>query len=434
MSGVGCCCGHLYHNECIIKWIREAKNCPKCVRTSSVENIACLSIEPGRAARSSVDQRLSDEPDREARLSDQQLEGEQLSVEYDKVTRLSDQQLEEQQLSIELDRVTSLSDHHFEETEIQDFEFHQIIEKITNAAANNLRINEQFEDLKGILENQHGEKNLLLRQMKTMKEQTKELGELLEKERLENQRKGKEIDKKNKEITEKVKTIDEKVKKIEEKDKEIEKKCKELETKNKEIEGKNKEIEDKNKEIEKLKLEMFQLKESINVPSQPLDMRQVQMNNEENDRNLIRSPLTSTDVNNQISVANPQFTPSQINCPERVTVRRKFIPKIQNFERVPIAKKRPAMKVVNGASPAISVFGKNKQVPVNLLVASKPWRPHGTKQHQLHKPSHQNNKTPNNIGITKSAKRKLRLDSPIGSPMFTSTPNDGRKFPAFVIG
>lgn len=67
-------------------------------------------------------------------------------------------------------------------------------------------------------------------------------------------------------------------------------------------------------------------------------------------------------------MANPQFTPSQINCPERVTVRRKFIPKVQNLERVPIAKKRPAMKVVNGASPAISVFGKNKQVPVNLLV------------------------------------------------------------------
>jgi len=128
-----------------------------------------------------------------------------------------------------------------------------------------------------------------------MKEQTKELGELLEKERLENGRKGKEIDKKNKEIMEKVKTIDEKVKKIEEKDKEIEKKCKEIETKNKEIEGKNKEIEDKNREIEKLKLEMFQVKESINVPSQPLDMRQVQMNNE-NDRNLIRSPLISTDV------------------------------------------------------------------------------------------------------------------------------------------
>uniref|UniRef100_A0A915LC12 RING-type domain-containing protein n=1 Tax=Meloidogyne javanica TaxID=6303 RepID=A0A915LC12_MELJA len=296
MSGVGCCCGHLYHSECIIKWIREAKNCPKCVRTSSVENIACLSNEPGRVARSSEDQRLSNEPDRVARLSDQQLEGEQLSVEYDKVTRLSDQQLEEQQLSIELDRVTSLSDRQFEETEIQDFEFNQIIEKITNAAANNLRINEQFEDLKGILENQHGEKNLLL------------------------------------------------------------------------------------------------------------------------------------------SVANPQFTPSQINCPERVTVRRKFIPKVQNLERVPIAKKRPAMKVVNGASPAMSVFGKNKQVPVNLLAASKPWRPHGTKQHQLHKPSHQNNKTPNNIGITKSAKRKLRLDSPIGSPMFTSTPNEGRKFPAFVIG
>uniref|UniRef100_A0A915MDE6 RING-type domain-containing protein n=1 Tax=Meloidogyne javanica TaxID=6303 RepID=A0A915MDE6_MELJA len=349
MSGVGCCCGHLYHNECIIKWLREAKNCPKCVRTSSVENVACLSNEPGRVARSSEDQRLSNEPDRVARLSDQQLEGEQLSVEYDKVTRLSDQQLEELQLSIELDRVTSLSDRQFEETEIQDFEFNQIIEKITNAAANNLRINEQFEDLKGILENQHGEKNLLLRQMKTMKEQTKELGELLEKERLENGRKGKEIDKKNKEIMEKVKTIDEK-------------------------------------------------------------------------------------ANNQISVANPQFTPSQINCPERVTVRRKFIPKVQNLERVPIAKKRPAMKVVNGASPSISVFGKNKQVPVNLLVASKPWRPHGTKQHQLHKPSHQNNKTPNNIGITKSAKRKLRLDSPIGSPMFTSTPNDGRKFPAFVIG
>uniref|UniRef100_A0A914M272 RING-type domain-containing protein n=1 Tax=Meloidogyne incognita TaxID=6306 RepID=A0A914M272_MELIC len=433
MSGVGCCCGHLYHNECIIKWIREAKNCPKCVRTSSVENIACLSNEPGRAARSSEDQRLSSEPNRVARLSDQQLEGEQLSVEYDKVTRLSDQQLEELQLSIELDRVTSLSNQQFEETEIQDFEFNQIIEKITNAAANNLRINEQFEDLKVILENQHGEKNLLLRQMKTMKEQTKELGELLEKERLENGRKGKEIDKKNKEIMEKVKTIDEKVKKIEEKDKEIEKKCKEIETKNKEIEGKNKEIEDKNKEIEKLKLEMLQLKESINVPSQPSDMRQMQMNNE-NDRNLIRSPLTSTDANNQISVANPQFTPSQINCPERVTVRRKFIPKVQNLERVPIAKKRPAMKVVNGASPAMSVFGKNKQVPVNLLAASKPWRPHGTKQHQLHKPSHQNNKTPNNIGITKSAKRKLRLDSPIGSPMFTSTPNDGRKFPAFVIG
>jgi len=62
-----------------------------------------------------------------ARLSDQQLEGEQLSVEYDKVTRLSDQQLEELQLSIELDRVTSLSDRQFEETEIQDFEFNQIV-------------------------------------------------------------------------------------------------------------------------------------------------------------------------------------------------------------------------------------------------------------------------------------------------------------------
>uniref|UniRef100_A0A1I8BYA9 RING-type domain-containing protein n=1 Tax=Meloidogyne hapla TaxID=6305 RepID=A0A1I8BYA9_MELHA len=107
MSSVGCCCGHLYHNECIIKWIREAKNCPKCLRTSSVEDIACLSIED--------------------------------------------------------DRVTSLTDRRLDETENQHFEFNQMIEKINDASANNLRINEKLENLKTILENQHGEKSVLLR-------------------------------------------------------------------------------------------------------------------------------------------------------------------------------------------------------------------------------------------------------------------------------
>ncbi|KAL7078091.1 hypothetical protein ACQ4LE_002565 [Meloidogyne hapla] len=365
MSSVGCCCGHLYHNECIIKWIREAKNCPKCLRTSSVEDIACLSIED--------------------------------------------------------DRVTSLTDRRLDETENQHFEFNQMIEKINDASANNLRINEKLENLKTILENQHGEKSVLLRQIKTMKEQTKELGELLEKERLENARKAKEIEKKNKEIVEKIKDIEEKCKKIDEKDMAIEKK-------GKEIELKDKEIDKKNKEIEKLRLEMFQLKE--NVPSQPLDIRQMETN-DENDQNLLNSPLMSTEANNHINVGAHQLTTSQIKS---VTVRRKFIPKVPPLKRVPIAKKRPAMKVMNGVSPVPSTFGKNKQVPVNVLAAAKPWRPFGTKQHQLIKPSQHNDQTPNNIENTKSAKRKLRLDSPIGSPMYTSTPNNGRKFPAFVIG
>jgi hypothetical protein len=69
----------------------------------------------------------------------------------------------------------------------------------------------------------------------------------------------------------------------------------------------------------------------------------------------------------QQELATPRPTVLQS---KNVNIRKKInVPKAPTFKRVPFVKKRPVVNVVNGAAPPISLkFGKNKQVPANVLV------------------------------------------------------------------